>query len=251
MKSQFDFQRFIQLLKLELFQSRNGIAMILVVTFGALFFIGFLLLLFIERPVTYDHTESFGGALMLGGFIVTSLAFSGLDRKLRRIGFLMLPVSALERFICAWLLTCIGWLLAFSVGFAIYVMIANPIGQIFFPETVFKGFNPFGSVGLLTMKVYVVLQGIFLVGAAKFRGYVFPKTMVVIISALTICGFVIFFALKEEFTSDHYCTVTGECELVDAFALHSVYSVAKVLFWYVLAPLTWVITYFGLKDQEA
>ncbi|HCX23804.1 MAG: hypothetical protein CMB80_34290 [Flammeovirgaceae bacterium] len=251
MSSRFDFHRFLRLLKLELFQSRKGIAMVFIITFGVLFFVGFILSLFVERPAEYDHTDSYVGALLIGGFIVSSLAFSGIDRQLKRIGFLMLPVSALERLVCAWLLTCIGWVLAYSIGFVVYVMIANPVGQVFFPDTSFKSFDVMGSAAMMAIKAYVVLQGLFLVGAAHFRGYVFPKTMVVLIGILTIVGFVIFFVLKDEFTSEHYCTVTGECELVDAFAVHPVYYVAKWLFWLVLAPLAWLLTYFGLKDQDA
>ncbi|WP_421879182.1 hypothetical protein [Marinoscillum sp.] len=251
MSNHFDISRFWNLLKLELFKSRKGVLMIMVILFGMLFFVGFLLSLYIEGPAVYDHIDSYVSALLIGGFIVSSLAFADIDRQLKRIHYLMMPVSTLERFICMWLLTGIGWLIVFTISFTIYVMIANPIGQMVFPETSFKSFSPFGGIAWTTMRVYMVLQGIFLLGAAYFRGYVFPKTAVVIFSILIVVGVVVFFSLKAQFLADHYCTTDGECELVDAFAVHPVWLVAKGLFWYVLAPLTWVLAYWGLKDQGA
>ncbi len=247
----FSLRRFWSLLKLAYYKNRKVLLMVLGMTFGVLFFLSMLLSVFLDRPAVYDHTESYVFALLTGGFIVSSLAFSDSDRQLRRIGFLMLPVSKLERLMCAWLLTCIGWLVAFSVGFILYLVIANPVGQALFPGTTFRAFNPFGASAWMTIRVYIVLQSLFLLGAAGFRGYVFPKMLVVLIALMTIVGFAMYFVLKKEFLADHYCTVEGECELVDAFAAHPVWNVAQWLFWLALAPLAWVMTYWELKDQEA
>lgn len=251
MNKYFEINRFLNLLRLELYKSRKGIGMILIITFGVLFFLSLLLSVFMERPKVYDHTENYIYALLLGGFIVSSLAFSGVDRALRRVGYLMLPVSALERFICMWLLTCIGWLVVYTLGFALYVLLANPLAQSMFPETTFKSFNVLGPTAWMTMKVYMVLQGIFLIGAAHFRGYVFPKTAVAIILLLSVLGLVLYFILKEQFLADHYCPNGQECELLVSFMHHPIWYISKGFFWFGLAPLTWVLTYLGLKDQEA
>ena len=251
MNNQFDISRFWKFMKLQLFKNRKGVFMIMAITFGMLFFVGFMLSVFLEHPEAYDHTESYVSALLMGGFIISSLAFSETDRVLKRIGYLMLPISNLERFICMWLLTSIGWLIVFTISFTIYALIANPIGNLVFPATSFKVFNPFGAIARQTMLLYVALQGIFLLGAAYFRKYVLPKTMISIFIILGIVGLVLYFSLKEQFLADHYCTTEDECELVDAFAVHPVWYMAKGLFWFALAPLTWILSYWGLKEQEA
>ena len=251
MNNHFDIARFWKFMRLQLFKYRKGVFMVMGITFGVLFFVGFLLSVFIEHPENYDHTDSYVSALLIGGFIISSLAFSETDRLLRRISYLMLPVSTLERFICMWLLTSVGWLIVFTVSFMIYALIANPIGNMVFPDTTFKTFNPFGMVARQTMLTYGALQGVFLVGAAYFRKYVLPKTMITIFIIFGLVGLTLFFSLKEQFLADHYCTTEGECELVDAFAVHPVWFIAKGIFWYTLAPLTWVLSYWGLKEQEA
>ncbi|MEQ8472040.1 MAG: hypothetical protein RIC35_12690 [Marinoscillum sp.] len=251
MKRFFDISRFWMLLKLELFKSRKGILMTMVISFGMLFFVGFLLSLYVEHPAIYDHTENYAYSLFLGGFILSSLAFNELGGGLKRLRYLTIPVSTFERFLCMWMLTSIGWLVIYTLCFALYTMIANPVGQLIFANTTFKTFDPFGSFAITVMQYYFVLHGIFLLGAAHFRGYVFPKTMVVIILILLVSVGLLYLFLKDEFLSDHYCTVEGECELVDAFIVHPVGVMSKVLFWYVLAPLTWFLSYLGLKDQEA
>lgn len=250
MNKYFDVSRFWLFLKVELFKSRNGIAMTFVIVFGALFFLGFLLSIFLESPTHYDHSESYASTLILGGFIMSSLAFFDLGSALKRYRYLTLPVSAFERFVCMWLLTSVGWLILFTLSFTVYTWIANPVGQLLFPNVAFKSFDPVGSFALSTMRYYFVLQGIFLLGAVHFRGYVFPKTAVVLILFALVCVVILYFIMRGPFTEDHRCTSANECELVDAMAVHPIWLVTKWMFWWVLAPLSWVLTYLGLKDQE-
>lgn len=248
----FDISRFLMLLKLELFRSTKALSIIVGITFGALFFMGMLLSLAVEKHiVVFNHEESYAFTLIVGGFVVSSLAFSDLGNSLRRQNFLSLPVSALERFLVMWLLTTVGWVVLYTLEFTVYSFLANPIGHMIFRKVQFLPFDPLGDFALTVMKYYFVTQGIFLAGAVFFKGYVFPKTVVTLVIFACICGLMIYFGLKEEFLSDHYCNVqTGECELVDAAVAHVIWDILKFSFWWVLAPLTWVTTYLGLKELE-
>ncbi|MEQ9304560.1 MAG: hypothetical protein RJQ14_11680 [Marinoscillum sp.] len=239
------------MLKLELHKSRKVAGMTIFITIGLLFTMNFLLSIYMERPAIYDHDDGYGNTLLLGGFIISSLAFSDLGNGLKRLRYLTLPVSTFERFLCMWMLTSVGWLVIYTVCFFIYTMIANPVGQLIFANTTFKAFDPTGSFALTIMQYYLVLQSIFLLGAAHFRGYVFPKTLIVIILILLVCVGCLYIFLKEQFLSDHYCTMDNECELVDAFIVHPVGVLAKTLFWFLLAPICWFLTFLGLKEQEA
>lgn len=246
----FSWTRFWLLLRLEVFKSRKAMGMIFVITFGMLFFLGLLLALLVDvHVVNYDHHENYASSLIIGGFIISSLAFSDLGNQLKRYRYLMLPVSALEKFTCMWLLTSIGWILLYTLIFTIYTWIANPVGQLLFSRVTFESFNPFSGFSWHIMKVYFVLQGIFLVGAVHFKGYVLPKTLFVLVLVSLITGTLIYFILKDVFLADHYCT-NEECELVIEMGTHPIWQAAQWMFWWVLAPLTWVITYLGLKGQE-
>ena len=250
-KNFFDFTRFWWLLKLELFRSRKGVLMTFLVIFGMLFFVGMLLALATEPQLkSFEHSEGYAYSLILGGFILSSLAYSDLGSTLRRYTYLSLPVSTLERFVSMWILTSIVWIVAFTLTYTVYTWVANYLGQLIFSRVTFYAFDPLSAFAITAMKSYFVLQGIFLVGAAHFRGYVFPKTVSVLIVLAVVCGTLIYFMLREPFLSEHECSGM-DCELVDVMGEQPAWQVVKWFFWWVLAPLSWVITYLGLKEQEA
>lgn len=250
MNKYFNINRFLYLLRLEVFRSRKGIVMTMVIIFGVSFFMGMLMNLSLEPTMdVFDHREGFGFTLIIGGFVLSSLAFHGLRNSLNRYQYLMLPVSALERFLAMWLLTTIGWVIVFTVIFTVYTVLANFLGQLLFSHVKFAAFNPINIQSAAVTQYYLVTQGVFLAGAVKFRAYVFPRMLVVFTLLAIAVGTSGYMILKDVFLMDHYCE-GGDCEIMDMMENHSIWEVAKVLFWWVLAPLSWLITYFGLKDQE-
>jgi hypothetical protein len=248
----FDISRFWLLLKMEWFRSRKVLVMTFVIIFGILFFMGLILnVTFSPREVFDSHPGNFAFSLILGGFILSSLAFHDLGNAVKRYHFLMLPVSPFERFVCMWLLTSVGWIAVFTSLYTLYTFAANAIGGVLFHDMIFPVFDPFGRFAINAIRSYFVLQGIFLVGAAYFQGYAFPKTLFVLIIFLTVFGAITYLIMKDAFFTDHDCgTTPGDCALLNEMIRHDAAVVAQWLFWWVLAPLCWVAGYLGLKDQE-
>ena len=250
--SHFSFPRFINLLKLELYRNYKGILLIFEITFGFLFFMGLLLNVILDyKMVVYEHDESYAITLIIGGFIVSSLAFKDLGNSLRRHSYLMLPASILEKFTCMWLLTSLGWTILFSTAFYLYSIVANTVGSVFFPSVTFQTFKPFGSFSLVIIKYYIVLQGIFLLGAAHFKGYALPKTLAVLITFGALCFGLFYVLLMDVFLMDHVCVTPDGCELANQMDLEGFWPFMQVFFWWMLAPLTLILSYMGLKEQEA
>src|SRR5688572_27476939 len=109
-KNVFDVSRFGLLLRLELFRSRTAIGMMLVITLGMLILFGLLLDIIVSNiRLVYDHHENYAASLLIGGFIMTSLAFTDLSSPLKRSNYLALPASTFEKFLSMWLLTSVGW----------------------------------------------------------------------------------------------------------------------------------------------
>ena len=249
LKNYFDLSRFWLLVKMELFKSKKGLLMLLVISFGLLFFVSLLFDCAVEkRKIFDDHAENYAFHLIIGGFILTSLAFNDLSDSLKRYRYLMLPASTFEKFICMWLLTSVGWIALFTTTYTIYTLIANAIGSVLFSQMTFLAFDPFGNYSLTTMKSYFVLQGTFLVGAAYFKGYVFPKTLFSLILFFTVAGILGYFIMGDEFFN-HDCGV-GECAVLHEVISHDISMVLQWIFWWMLAPLCWINTYWGLKEQE-
>jgi hypothetical protein len=249
-RDHIDFKRFWVLLKLEVFRHGRGIGLTFVVTFGLLFLLGLLLSLAVEGNVkTFRHEENYVASMLIGGFVLTSIAFSDLTEPLRRSRYLALPASVFEKFAVMWLLTCVGWVLLFSVVYTAYSHVANPVAKMVFAHVTFEPFDPFGAIALETIKYYVVLHAIFFLGAAHFRGYAIAKTIFALVILGVVIGLVLYFSLGDIFLSDHDCD-GNECELVDQMADHSLWAITKFGFWWLLAPSCWVLTFLGLKEQE-
>lgn len=251
MKDYFDISRFWLLLRMEIFRSRKGLLMTFVITFGFLFFMGMLLECMVEKIKVFEsHPLNYAFSLMVGGFILSSLAFNDLSNTLKRYQYLTLPASTLEKFISMWLLTSVGWIIFFTFAYTVYTLIANAIGTALFSHITFPTFDPFSEFATDVIKYYFVLQGIFLVGAAHCKGYVFPKTLFTLVIFSVIIGILAYFIMRGSFLVEHECGA-GECEVLDQIKGHQASLFLQGLFWWVLAPLCWVITYIGLREQEA
>jgi hypothetical protein len=223
--------------------------MTLVIAFGLLLFGLIMEIIFGHKNVYDGHAGSYSFTMLVGGFILSSLAFRDLGNSLKRDTYLTLPVSAFEKFISMWLVTSIGWIVVYTVIFTFFAFVENIIGEFLFRNITFLPFDPFGVIATNTMKYYFVTQGIFLVGAAHFKGYVFPKTLFSFILFGMFCGVIGYFIMD-----GHMDQETEECMseagFFDGRPISQFWEVIKWMFWWILAPLCWIITYLGLKDQE-
>jgi len=248
-KNHFAISRFWLLLKLELYRSQKAVLMTLVIAFGLHFFIDLLLSPVLEPSrVVYEHNGNYAFSLILGGLILSSLAFHDLSNTLRRHRYLTLPASNLEKFGSMWLLTTVGWVIGFTVIYTLYTMVANIIGSLLLGYMDFRSFNPLDDIPFNAMRYYLVVQGIFLVGATHFKGYVFPKTLFALILFAAICGFIAYLIM-----SDLFQTESGDdesMEYLEGTLVHQMWLGLQWMFWWILAPLCWVVTYLGLKEKE-
>lgn len=245
----FVLSRFWWLLRLELFRSRKAIGMILVITLGMLILLGLLLDIIVSQiRLVYDHHENYAASMMIGGFILSSLAFTDLGNSLKRSNYLTLPASTFEKFLSMWLLTSVGWIVLYTITFWLYTVIVNPMASLVFHNIKFQPFEPLGNFSITVIRYYFVLQGIFLVAAAHFRGYVFPKTVFVFVLFALVTSILAYFVMRDTFMVDHECT--ENCEVLTAIEEHMGWLIAKWFFWWTLAPLCWIVTFLGLKEQE-
>ena len=250
LKNIFVTSRFWLLVKLELVRSRKAIGMMLVITLGMLILFGLLLDIIVSNiRLVYDHHENYAASMMIGGFILSSLAFMDLSSSLKRSNYLTLPASTLEKFLSMWLLTSVGWVVLYTLTFWLYTVLVNPIAGLLFRSITFQQFEPFGEFSIKVIQYYFVLQGIFLVAAAHFKGYVFAKTVFVLVLFALIIGIVSYFIMRDSFLVEHECTA-GHCEILSSIEAHTGWRIVKWLFWWTLAPLCWTITYMGLKEKE-
>ncbi|MEO9966511.1 MAG: hypothetical protein ABJF11_12015 [Reichenbachiella sp.] len=219
------------------------------ITFGMLFFFGLILTIVLDDTlVLFEHTQAYSFTLIVGGFVLTSLSFNDLSDSLKSQTYLSLPASIFEKFLSMWLMTSMGWIVLYSFTYYLYTLVANPIGLFIDGNMKFENFDPLSKHAVSTIKYYFVLQGVFLVGAAHFKGYVFPKTLFTIILIGLIVGLLMYFSMYDLMLESDECF--SDSSSFEGMAIDRIWNMAAWSFWWLLAPFCWVMTYLGLKDRE-
>ncbi len=121
------------------------------------------------------HASTFGNVLLIGGFVVSSMGFSELRDEKTSIHYLMLPGSALEKYLAKLLLTSIGWVVAVVALYSITTVAAAGIASVLFSRH--PGlWIPIDRGSWVTIATYLAVQPVLLFGSVYFRQTAFLKT---------------------------------------------------------------------------
>jgi len=250
----FSLPRFFNLFKEE---TSSGHRMTLIIASVVFAFLSFLFILNgSDRGTPEFHEIWYGLVLLAGGFYFTSTSFNELNRKEERMNYLAIPASIFEKFSMKLLITTLGYIISVTLIYWLFSKFIDLITLRYF-DFQFDVFNPFGEHYLLLIKLYLVLQSIFILGAATFNRFSFFKTLF----ALGLIGLIIgtFFGIslrlvfadffESLFVPRDDVTVIPSIEFRN-FMEYTAWPLLQNLFWYVLAPVLWVIAYFKLKERE-
>ena len=209
------------------------------------------------------HIMMFPQWLLLGGFIVSSLAFYEFIKPTERQFYLQLPASNLEKFVSRWLLTGIVYTIGLVAYYWLYSLFANWIGISFY-EHQFDAFTPFRGNILIAIKSYLAAHTIFLAGAAAFKRFAFFKTLfaaIVLAAIVALCGLTSFriifadlfdglFHFRPEMMIDGKMVPVEPSRKFVATIKEFVPKYAKFM-GFIIAPIIMLfIGYFKLKETE-
>jgi len=259
---QLDFGRLISLLRLD-FVNRKRFYLI---GLGAivLFYTFFLFAFQADgdpRDLEFHHSFFPLGLFFLGLFF-SSRAFDELNNPLEKQTYLNLPASTLEKFTSKWILTVIIFPLAFLVlwiilSYTVAILVDKIIGVSSF------GFNPMDSMIFLFIKIYVAIQGIYLIASVIFTKYEFIKITFASIILNIITAFCISFLFRIIFYDyfdgwmmigpngdGNFNPSSSVQEPFYSFVENTVPRILTYLLFIGLPILTWVVAYFKLKEKE-
>jgi hypothetical protein len=209
------------------------------------------------------HTAIFAQLLFLGGYIVSSLAFKELHQPDRSYFYCTLPGSLVEKFFSKLLVTSLGYALGILIFYTIVGALSEGINRLIFGRGHYF-FNPMDMNILLMTAVYLVTQSVFLTGSVYFRKLAFFKTTLIVNGAAIAFGLIIaltFYLIFRDYihpgglepgieTILNKLGHTGQIEAELGSFVSTFSSLIKILFWYVLAPVCWLISYFRLSETE-
>jgi hypothetical protein len=255
-------RRFALLIKRDFLIGYRGIFIAMAAAGG--FIILVTVLANLGRGGGLDHLALFMPLLFIGGFGVTSLAFRELHQGEQSYFYLNLPASTFEKLASKLLVTSVGYAAAALAFYSMVALAGEGLNRLIFGYG-HRLFNPVSRDVLFSVAVYLVTQGIFLVGSAYFRKLAFLKTVVawnvLVIGTAALAGLITWLIFRGASlegvvlipeTRAVLDTLPDERELQELLtnAGRGFWRALKILFWSALAPVCWIITYFRLQETE-
>ncbi|MFH1851999.1 MAG: hypothetical protein ABIA75_06605 [Candidatus Neomarinimicrobiota bacterium] len=252
----FDLNRFWHLVKNDLLTNYRTILIGGGAALGLLFFINIISILSdgeVLVPLVFYPLM-----LFIGGYIVTSLAFQDLHHPQRSYVYLTLPASNLEKFLSKLVLTTVGYIFGTLVLYFLFSLVMSLLNLLLFSHG-YPLFNPFDRIVWITIGIYTITQSIFMLGAAYFRKNALIKTIfslhALAFAVIVFTGIVfriVFWDLFNgfEFNAHDFDFPSNMAEKrLENFFLGFA-EVMKFIFFYLLAPFLWLITYLRVKETE-
>jgi len=207
------------------------------------------------------HKQMYFPLLFIGGYIVTSLTFKELHLNGQSVLYLTLPGSSLEKYLSKLVVTSAGYAFGSLFFYTAVSSAAEGINRLIFGYG-HPFFNPFERFTLIAIAVYLVTQAVFLVGSVYFRKLAFIKTNlylwlfgIVVVILVAVTGWFIFrdYAVGSRIDLEPYFQRLGDSGQLQAILgpmAEKFWQVGKGLFWGVMAPVCWVISYLRLRETE-
>lgn len=196
--------------------------------------------------------------LFVSGILVSSNAFGSLREDISAGAWLTLPASIFEKFASRLFLTSIGYVFATALIYFVISVLSEGLNQILFAYS-HPLFNPFESKVWILMTVYIVLQSVFLTGSIFFRRFAFIKTLL-FLSILCLALVLFFFLAIKIILGGQFGTLSENGVRIVWNMLTSdwlvqvkdrLVQIVGTLFWGILAPFCWIVSYFRLREFEA
>jgi hypothetical protein len=210
------------------------------------------------------HVTLYFILLYIGGFMVSSRAFREIHNSQKSYTYVTLPGSPFEKYTERLISTSIGYALGTFAIYFIIAVISERLNLMLFGYT-HALLNPLNRAFLMSVAAFIVIQGFFLAGSVFFKKNSFIKTILTFtLFAITLLVIAILAArlivpgyfeglrpVKQDFhtlgeLAEWLGMTEGKLELVG----RTIWLVIRILFWTVLAPLCWVVSYLKFRKIE-
>jgi len=254
---QFNFNRFWHLIKNDVVTNYRTLLTAAGAALGILLFINFISMLSTREPAV--SLVFYPLILFIGGYLITSLSFSDLHHPQRSYVYLTLPASNLEKFLSKLVLTTVGYVLGTLILYFLFSVLMSIVNLIIFQQS-HPLFNPFDRIIWITIGVYLITQSIFLLGAVYYKKHAFIKTnLFLFLLQLTVSIFIVFLVKIVFWNYIQGWSFSPEDIILSSPAVEQQLEnffwgfaqFMKFIFYWVLAPVLWLISYFRLKETEA
>ena len=201
------------------------------------------------------------------GIWFASTFVSPMNNKLKRLSYLISPSSNLEKYLVRWIITTIGFIIAFFAAMWIADILRIAICSVKYPYADIKLLditklvapkdnNNWGeyvvpqNVFIIMISIYFLLQSVFLLGSTFWEKSTFIKTfsaVAVIVGAyLLICRWAILLFYGN---MERYGNVISSFKLDQYFSEDQMVIFTAAVFT-VFSIIFWILSFFRMKESE-
>jgi len=256
----FNAQRFFLLIRNEILLNRGNFLIFFAVIWGI------LLLRLIITVGPPNNIKIYGGNysffIFFSAYIIFEKAFKEVHDESKGTAWFTLPASMFEKYVSRLVFSIVASTAGIAILFFLFTAISEGVYRFLFGSVnAVALFNPFNKDILLKTVLCLILVSPFHLGVIYFRKNAFFKTFLsLLIYLLFLC--LVFIAALKIYLGDvihGFLTMSDPVGTIpDLFiendTLAQTWSITKwtahITFWYLLAPLCWVIGYIRLKEKE-
>ena len=213
---------------------------------------------------TYFHVTLYFMLLYIGGFLITSRTFREIHNSQKSYTYATLPGSPFEKFSERLISTSFGYALGTFIIYFIIATISERLNLMLFGYTHALP-SPFSRPFLMSVAAFIVTQGFFLAGAVFFKKNSLIKTILMLTLISIVLLIIIILAtrliipgyfkslppIKQDFNSlADLSEWLGMTEANLQLFGRIIRLIIRILFWFVLAPLCWVVSYLKFRKIE-
>ena len=257
MNKTFNANRFGRLFYKHTTEHYKSYLMALSVLAGVMILGGSFLVYMMDFPIEKSfQTVLFMMFLLLAGTIFTSTIFAELGDRKKAVAWLMLPASAFEKFLVAWIYSFLAFIVVYSTCFYVVTLFALNIKQ--FPGKPPLIFSVFEHHVLLSFVAYAFLHGFTICGAVWFEKLHFIKTGFVFFIALALLIFINKLILDSMLGINveagplfSNVRIAGDGGFTDVNITGKQSTPYVIYLVAVLAVIFWLSAYYRLKEKQA
>lgn len=193
--------------------------------------------------------------LYLGGFLFTSLSFHELVADAQRQFYLTLPASNLEKFASKWVVTAIFFPIAYTLLYQVVALGIGVAAKYYSGGYELEQLSLFGDFQRFHIRLFMVFQSVFLLGAVVFQRYSIVKTtfslMIVGVGLLVFLYLCLRLVCPEYFNG--FAMVEPGPQPKEGFDLwieDTLWTAVQYAFYLLIWPTLLLIGYFKLKEKE-
>ncbi len=216
--------------------------------------------LFGEVPRLGHHESTFSTILFIGGFILTASIFKEIHKRESAQSYIMLPASPLEKTVSRILISTVAWAFGTLLWYTAYSYLSAGITELIIGTHHYL-LNPFQPDIWWSIAHYFVLQSVFLVGSIYFRKGQLFKTLLSLFVIGVVISIVVAFAVRIIFApyfSGMFVMDKPEMigSMFNSLPFHFserftlLENFGNVIYWAIIAPLGWIITYFRFREVQ-